>query len=160
MVDKLDYIKGLGTTAIWLTPSFKNKPVQGTGDNAGAGYHGYWITDFTQIDPHLGTNDDMKGLIAAAHAKGMKVFFDIITNHTADVISYQQNQYTYISKATQPYKDANGNAFDDAPIADTPAFPPLNLQSFPLHAGLPHPRRRHRQVPGLAQRPHDVPQPR
>ncbi len=139
VVDKLDYIKGLGTTSIWLTPSFKNKPVQGTGDNAGAGYHGYWITDFTQIDPHLGTNDDMKGLIAGAHAKGMKVFFDIITNHTADVISYQQNQYTYISKAAQPYKDANGNAFDDAPIADTPAFPPLNLQSFPYTPVFPTP---------------------
>ena len=46
---KLDYIKGLGTTAIWLTPSFKNKAVQPQ-DNS-AGYHGYWITDFTQIDP-------------------------------------------------------------------------------------------------------------
>ncbi len=48
----LDYVEGLGTTAIWLTPSFKNQPVQGTGTDASAGYHGYWITDFTQIDPH------------------------------------------------------------------------------------------------------------
>jgi glycosidase len=50
----------MGTTAIWLTPSFKNKPVQGGPGQESAGYHGYWITDFTQIDPHLGTNDDMK----------------------------------------------------------------------------------------------------
>ncbi len=147
VVDKLDYIKGLGTTSIWLTPSFTNKPVQGTGDNAGAGYHGYWITDFTQIDPHLGTNDDMKGLIAAAHAKGMKVFFDIITNHTADVISYAENQYGYISKATEPYRDANGNAFDDAPIADTSAFPPLNLQSFPYTPVFPTPADATAKVP-------------
>ncbi|PWS47290.1 hypothetical protein DLE01_31420, partial [Streptomyces sp. FT05W] len=42
-------IKGLGTTAIWLAPIFKNRPVQGTGDNASAGYHGCWITDFTQV---------------------------------------------------------------------------------------------------------------
>lgn len=69
VTQKLDYIKGLGTTAIWLTPSFKNNPVQGSGDNVSAGYHGYWITDFTQIDPHLGTNADMKNLIAKAHAK-------------------------------------------------------------------------------------------
>ena len=55
---KLDYIKGLGTTAIWLTPSFKNKPVQGTAGNESAGYHGYWITDFTQVDSHFGTNAD------------------------------------------------------------------------------------------------------
>jgi hypothetical protein len=45
MIGKLDYIKGLGTTAIWLTPSFKNKPVQGLGTPfPSAGYHGYWIT--------------------------------------------------------------------------------------------------------------------
>ena len=132
VVDKLDYIKGLGTTAIWLTPSFKNRPVQGTGDNASAGYHGYWVTDFTQIDPHLGTNNEMKGLIAAAHAKGMKVFFDIITNHTADVIDYQQQTYSYVSKSTAPYKDASGQPFDDAAYAEQPTFPALNLQSFPL----------------------------
>ena len=42
-------------TAIWLTPIFKNKAVQ-LEDGPSAGYHGYWITDFTQIDPHLGTN--------------------------------------------------------------------------------------------------------
>ncbi len=62
--------------------------MQGSGADASAGYHGYWITDFTQIDPHLGTNAEMKTLIDKAHAKGMKVFFDIITNHTADVIDY------------------------------------------------------------------------
>ena len=50
--ERLDYIKGLGTTALWLTPSFKNKAVQP--EDISAGYHGYWITDFTQIDPHLG----------------------------------------------------------------------------------------------------------
>jgi hypothetical protein len=87
VMQKLDYIKSLGTTSIWLTPSFKNRPVQGTGTDASAGYHGYWITDFTQIDPHLGTNDDLTALIDAAHQRGMKVFFDIIANHTADVIS-------------------------------------------------------------------------
>ena len=97
ITEKLDYIKGMGTTAIWLTPSFKNKPVQGGPGQESAGYHGYWITDFTQIDPHLGTNDDMKALIKAAHRKGMKVFFDIITNHTADVIDYEEKQYTYLS---------------------------------------------------------------
>ena len=56
---QLSYIKGLGTTAIWLTPSFKNKAVQ-LQDGPSAGYHGYWITDFTNIDPHLGTNDELE----------------------------------------------------------------------------------------------------
>lgn len=131
VINKLDYIKGLGTTAIWLTPSFKNNPVQGSGADASAGYHGYWITDFTTIDPHLGTNADMKALIAAAHKKGMKVYFDIITNHTADIIKYAQNQYSYIPESQVPYKDASGNVFDPSAVANTSAFPKLNLQSFP-----------------------------
>ncbi|SDO56410.1 alpha-1,6-glucosidases, pullulanase-type [Pedococcus dokdonensis] len=131
---KLDYIKGLGTTAIWLTPSFKNRPVQGAPPNDSAGYHGYWITDFTQIDPHLGTNADLTALIAAAHGKGMKVFFDIITNHTADVINYSEGQYTYRNKTDYPYKDAAGNVFDDKTYAGKPNFPALDpATSFPYH---------------------------
>ncbi|MET0811621.1 MAG: alpha-amylase family glycosyl hydrolase, partial [Microbacterium sp.] len=114
---KLDYIEGLGTTAIWLTPSFKNRPVQGTGADASAGYHGYWITDFTQIDPHLGTNAELEALIADAHDRGIKVYFDIITNHTADVISYEENQFSYIDQATSPYRDASGTPFDPAEYA-------------------------------------------
>lgn len=101
--EKLDYIEGLGTTAIWLTPSFKNMPVQGTGDDISAGYHGYWITDFTQIDPHLGENAELKALIDEAHAKGIKVYFDIITNHTADVIQYAEGEYTYRDTSQEPY---------------------------------------------------------
>ncbi|MHB8184928.1 MAG: pullulanase-type alpha-1,6-glucosidase [Dermatophilaceae bacterium] len=132
VTQKLDYIKSLGTTAIWLTPTFKNRPVQGTGADASAGYHGYWITDFTQIDPHLGTNAEMKSLINAAHAKGMKVFFDIITNHTADVIDYQGGQHAYVSKQASPYKDASGKAFDDKAYAGGSTFPTLDpATSFP-----------------------------
>lgn len=129
---KLDYIEGLGTTAIWLTPSFKNRPVQGTGADASAGYHGYWITDFTQIDPHLGTNEELEALIAEAHAKDIKVYFDIITNHTADVISYAEGTQTYITKATEPYRDASGATFDPATYAGTDTFPALDpATSFP-----------------------------
>ncbi len=132
LTEKLDYIEGLGTTAIWLTPSFENRPVQGTGADASAGYHGYWITDFTRIDPHLGTNEDMRALIDAAHTRGMKVFFDIITNHTADVIDYEEGQYSYVDKATSPYRDAAGNVFDDKEYAGGDTFPELDPQtSFP-----------------------------
>ncbi|MEU9101555.1 pullulanase-type alpha-1,6-glucosidase [Streptomyces sp. NPDC048361] len=113
ITQKLDYIKGLGTTAIWLAPIFKNKPVQGTGKDASAGYHGYWITDFTQVDPHFGTNADLTRLIAGAHAKGMKVFFDVITNHTADTVDYAEQQYGYRSKGAYPYLDTSGRPFDD-----------------------------------------------
>ncbi len=128
----LDYIKGLGTTAIWLTPSFKNKPVQGEGDGASAGYHGYWITDFTQIDPHLGTNAELEAFIDEAHAEGIDVYFDIITNHTADVIAYEGGEYAYVDQDTRPYRDAAGAAFDPADYAGTADFPDLDpATSFP-----------------------------
>ena len=159
ITSKLDYIKRMGTTAIWLTPSFKNKPVQGAAGQESAGYHGYWITDFTQIDPHLGTNADMEALIDAAHAKGMKVFFDIITNHTADVIDYQGGKHSYISKKASPYEKADGTAFDDRDVRepDLPRDEPGDV--VPVRAVLPR-RRRHGQDAGLAERPADVPQPR
>ncbi|WP_333734225.1 pullulanase-type alpha-1,6-glucosidase [Streptomyces sp. IBSBF 3010] len=114
LTDRLDYIKDLGTTAIWLAPIFKNRPVQGTGKDASAGYHGYWITDFTQVDPHFGTNADLTKLIDKAHRKGMKVFFDVITNHTADTVDYAEKTYGYRSKGAYPYLDRDGRPFDDA----------------------------------------------
>ncbi|MFD7755059.1 pullulanase-type alpha-1,6-glucosidase [Streptomyces sp. NPDC059757] len=114
LTDRLDYIKGLGTTAIWLAPIFKNRPVQGTGKDASAGYHGYWITDFTQVDPHFGTNADLSKLIDKAHGKGMKVFFDVITNHTADTVDYAEKKYGYKPKGAYPYLDRDGRPFDDS----------------------------------------------
>ncbi|MFF0742677.1 pullulanase-type alpha-1,6-glucosidase [Streptomyces sp. NPDC004111] len=113
LTGKLDYIKGLGTTAIWMAPIFRNKPVQGTGKDASAGYHGYWITDFTQVDPHFGTNADLERLIDKAHAKGMKVFFDVITNHTADTVDFAEKEYGYRPKGAHPYLDSSGRPFDD-----------------------------------------------
>ncbi|MBT2512456.1 alpha-amylase family glycosyl hydrolase [Arthrobacter sp. ISL-30] len=131
LLDKIDYIQGLGTTSIWLTPSFKNKAVQPE-DNS-AGYHGYWITDFTQIDPHLGTNAELKSLIDAAHSRGMKVYFDIITNHTADVIGYEGGaRKAYVAKDEEPYRNAAGDPFDDRDYAGTAEFPALDpAVSFP-----------------------------
>ena len=54
IIERLDYIQNLGVTAIWMAPIFKNRPVQGDGTIPGSssGYHGYWITDFTSVDPH------------------------------------------------------------------------------------------------------------
>ncbi|GLX79074.1 hypothetical protein tinsulaeT_24140 [Thalassotalea insulae] len=86
LTEKLDYIEQLGVTSIWLTPILRNQAVQGDI----SGYHGYWVLDFTEIDPHLGSNDDLKQLIAQAHQRNIKIFFDIITNHTADVVKYKE----------------------------------------------------------------------
>ncbi|MFD9522072.1 pullulanase-type alpha-1,6-glucosidase [Streptomyces sp. NPDC059979] len=132
LTDRLDYIKGLGTTAIWMAPIFKNQPVQGKGTDVSAGYHGYWITDFTQVDPHFGTNADLERLIDKAHGKGMKVFFDVITNHTADVVDYREASYSYLSKGAFPYLTKDGVPFDDKDYADGKAkFPKTDGESFP-----------------------------
>jgi alpha-amylase len=130
LTQRLDYIESLGTTAVWLTPVFANKPVQGTGVDASAGYHGYWTLDYTRIDPHFGTNEEMRAFVDAAHARGLKVYFDLVVNHTADVISYADGPL-YVSKAQSPYRDAAGTPFDDRDYASSPDFPALSMRSFP-----------------------------
>jgi glycosidase len=110
---RLDYIQGLGATTIWLGPIFRNKPVQGPVGHQSAGYHGYSITDFTDVDPHFGTRAQFKTFVDAAHARGLKVYLDIIANHTADVIQYRDCPPTgcdYRSKADYPFGRKGGVA--------------------------------------------------
>jgi neopullulanase len=110
LTQKLDYIQGMGVTAIWFAPIFKNKAVQGGPGQESAGYHGYWITDFTAVDPHLGTNAEFKAFVDAAHARGMKVYMDIVVNHTADVIQYRDcpGDCAYRNIADYPYSRRGG----------------------------------------------------
>ncbi|MBB4618731.1 alpha-amylase family glycosyl hydrolase [Sphingomonas abaci] len=114
LIRRLDYIQGLGATALWVGPIFRNKPVQGAKGQESAGYHGYWITDFTRVDPHFGTEADFRALVDAAHARGMKVYMDIIANHTADVIQYREcgegKPCPYRDRATYPYQRKGGVA--------------------------------------------------
>lgn len=86
LTEKLPYLKNMGITAIWLTPVFRNIPMQGES----ASYHGYWITDFTQVDSHLGGNQALTELVKAAHQANIKIFLDIVINHTADIIRYHE----------------------------------------------------------------------
>lgn len=111
LTSKLDYIQSLGATAIWVAPIFKNKPVQGGPGQESAAYHGYWITDFTRPDPHFGTEAELHQFIKAAHDRGIKVYFDIVTNHTADVIVYREcpiSACPYRSRADFPYSRRGG----------------------------------------------------
>jgi len=112
LTKRLDYIQDLGATAVWLSPIFVNKPVQGPKGQESAAYHGYWITDFTHVDPHLGTDADFKAFVDAAHARGMKVYMDIIANHTADVLFPAEcegkGECPYRSIADYPYQRRGG----------------------------------------------------
>ena len=83
----------MGFGAVWITPPFKQNFVQGQS----SAYHGYWINDFTSIDPHWGTNAEFKSFVDCAHRLGMKVIVDIVMNHTGDVISYRDGSYNFRS---------------------------------------------------------------
>lgn len=139
LTQRLDYLKGLGVTAIWLTPPFRNKPVQ----SGTAAYHGYWILDFLAVDPHLGTEEEFRSFVAAAHARGIRVFMDVILNHTADVIVPEGGDIRYRDRAGWPYRDAEGRPFDETRFTDNglgapPAFPELSAErSFPLRPTIP-----------------------
>lgn len=72
ITDKLDYIKEMGYTAIWLTPIF---------ENMNNGYHGYWIKDFYQTNPYFGSMEEFKTLVTEAHKRDIKVILDFVVNH-------------------------------------------------------------------------------
>jgi glycosidase len=95
LTKRLDYIKSMGFTSLWITPPVVQKSVQG---NSSA-YHGYWGIDFTTVDPHLGSEADFKGLVSQAHKLNMKVIIDVVVNHTADVIYYDNSGRPQVSAA-------------------------------------------------------------
>ena len=82
---KLDYLQNLGVNTVWITPIVEN--IEDTLDCDGydgqhnSGYHGYWASDFTQLNRHLGTQEELQELIDALHARGMKLMVDVVLNH-------------------------------------------------------------------------------
>lgn len=142
LTNRLDYLKDMGISAIWLTPILRNQAVQGDS----SGYHGYWPLDFTEIDPHLGTNADLKTFIDEAHKKNMKVFFDIITNHTADVIKFEE-----CHGEGKPQFSTSGPLCDYRTIAETKAgkgytpYVPKGQENLKSPAWLNDPKYYHNQ---------------
>jgi glycosidase len=118
----LKRIHDLGFTALWVTPVLKQQTFsQGT-----AAYHGYWGLDFTTVDPHLGTDKDFASLTAAAHALGMKVYLDVVVNHTAVVVQLDGSSYSDV-----PYRDCHGKRFDPARYVTAKSFPCLKATTMP-----------------------------
>jgi glycosidase len=81
----LDYIQGLGCSAIWLSPVFENNDAPSP---ASGNYHGYSIQNYMDIDPRFGTKQDLIDLVAAAHKRNMRVFLDVVLNHSGDNWQY------------------------------------------------------------------------
>lgn len=79
---KLGYLRRLGVTAVWVSPILRQVPGAGT-------YHGYGTHDFLAVDPHFGTGDDLRDLVAEAHRLGIRVVLDVVLNHAGDVFAYE-----------------------------------------------------------------------
>jgi len=119
----LQRIKDLGFTALWITPVLE----QDTVENGSAAYHGYWGLDFTTVDPHLGTDQDFKTVVDAAHGLGLKVYLDVVVNHTADVVQLT-NGRTY---SDLPFRDCHGKFFKADRYVTSKSFPCLSARYMP-----------------------------
>jgi glycosidase len=91
VISKLDYLAGLGVTALWLAPVFKQRYAVNS-------YHGYGIQDFLEVDPHFGSRAELIDLVDKAHVRKMRVILDIVFNHSGSNWLYEGDQ------ATPPYR--------------------------------------------------------
>ena len=109
LTQKLDYLAGLGVTALWISPVVEQ--VHGWVSGGGGSfkhysYAGYWALDFTRLDANWGTEDEFKALVDGAHQRGIRVLVDVVMNHPGyatgdDLVSY----------LPEVFKDGSGNSF-------------------------------------------------
>ncbi|KAK7432932.1 hypothetical protein QQZ08_000403 [Neonectria magnoliae] len=117
---KLDYIRGMGFDAIWITPVVANHP---------GGYHGYWAQDLYAINSNYGSADDLKSLVSSAHDKGIYVMVDVVVNHMGSPISDNrpeplQQDSSYHSSCDIDY--SSQSSIEQCRIA---GLPDINTQS-------------------------------
>ena len=118
LIQKLDYIKDLGFTAIWITPIVQNRsPLD---------YHGYHAYDFTKVDPRLESpGATFQDLINEVHARGMKIVLDIVTNHSGRFGIKNQAEMKYNRDPSRPWgQDSSGNPLPDATDWEYDGFTP------------------------------------
>jgi len=125
IIDRLDYLKDLGITSLWITPVFKHN----------GSYHGYCTTDFSQIDPGFGSNEKFRELVQLAHKKGLKVILDIVINHMCDgKTSYSKapNHHSCSNDlSSKNWNGESGGSSNQGELAFSPDFfAPLKNQFF------------------------------
>jgi len=129
---KLGYLQRLGITTIWISPVLQQSVYN---EHT---YHGYGTQNFLEVDPHFGTREDLRDLVAEAHDCGLNVVLDVILNHTADVFVYDPDRYLEKTPDGVDYMDPrwDGNeyavkAFRDRKGAPTIPFGPVDLEEYP-----------------------------
>ncbi len=111
---KLDYLDGLGVTALWLSPAHPSDS-----------YHAYDVDDYYAVNPLYGTEQDFKNLIDAAHAKGIRIYMDYVLNHSGKGHSWFTQA---LADPSSPYR--NYYFFSSNPSADYASFPMLKGTSY------------------------------
>lgn len=114
VIGKLDYLKGLGVTTLWIGPIWKQRADLQT-------YHGYGIQNFLEIDPRFGTRQDLRDLVDAAHEKGIYVLLDIIFNHTGNNFFYEHEGQPHSAlpyRFEPPYPIYGWRGADGSPVSE------------------------------------------
>jgi glycosidase len=131
LATKIGYLERLGISALWISPVFKQLASRET-------YHGYGIQDFLDVDQRFGTRDDLRALVDAAHAHGIRVVLDIILNHTGDVFDYDADRYESQRADGTTFLDPRWDSreyrvagFRDASGAATLPLAPVDLVAHP-----------------------------
>ncbi|KAJ2901457.1 hypothetical protein MKZ38_001845 [Zalerion maritima] len=100
IIQRLDYIQGMGFTAIWISPIVTQ--VEGTSDE-GEAFHGFWAQDIWSINNHFGTEDDLKELADELHSRDMYLMVDVVANHMAYIGCLNCVDYSIYN----PFNDAS-----------------------------------------------------
>src|SRR6266404_715328 len=129
---KLDYLKSLGATAIWITPIPYNV--------GGSAFHGYGAQDFYQLAPHWGSMTDLSNLVSAAHSRGIKVVLDIVCNHSGDLIDSGDSGYPAFKYPPGGYNMRYKNIANQhaPPFNITNATPPTFTSIFHTNGVIPN----------------------
>jgi glycosidase len=125
---KLDYIKALGATAIWISPIV---------ENANGQFHGYAGRDFYRVDPHWGSLADLQHLVQTAHAKGLRVIDDIVCNHGGGLVYSRDPGYPAFVTPPAGYNLAYRHARQYAPPFNTNAVNPDLTNLFHNQGNIP-----------------------
>ena len=112
--NKLDYLDGLGVTALWLSPAHPSDS-----------YHAYDVTDYYAVNPLYGSEQDFKNLIDAAHAKGIKIYMDYVLNHSGKGNAWFQQA---LADPSSQYRDYY--FFSSNPSSDYSTFPMLKGTTY------------------------------
>ncbi len=109
----LDGIQQLGATGLWLTPPVLNQ--WWNPEHTYTGYHGYWASDFEQVDPHFGTFADWRALADDLHARNMLLIQDVVVNHTGDWVKREQGQTHVRARPAAPWLHPDSGVYHTTP---------------------------------------------